>query len=137
MIQITEEMMDKARNLIASGDPKAVGYRLMIKPIEATTGMELSEKEANPELAKVGFITKTEDQAQKESFGTHHGILVSKGDFALKAAALGGENWAEEGDVLIFDRYAGVEIELPPGSGEKYRFTNDESILGKMEAKNA
>ena len=107
----------------------------MVKPIEAITGMELSEKEANPELAKLGFETKTEEQKEKETFGTQHGILVSKGDYAFKASALGGEDWVEEGDVVIFDRYAGVEIELPPGSGDKYRFTNDESLIGKMEAK--
>ena len=46
------------------------------------------QKEANPELAKAGFEVKTEDQAKKESTGTHHGILVSKGDYAFKAAAL-------------------------------------------------
>lgn len=135
MIQINERMVEEARDLIAFGNPVAVGYRLMIKPIEATTGMELTEKEESPELAKLGFITKTEDQAGKESYGTQHGILVSKGDFAFKASALGGDDWVSEGDVLIFDRYAGVEIELPPGSGNKYRFTNDESILGKMETK--
>lgn len=135
MIQITEKMIDEARKLIAFGNPKAVGYRLLVKPIEAIEELEISEKEANPELAKLGFAVKTEEQKDKESIGTHHGILVSKGGFAFQAEALGGEDWAEEGDVLIFDRYAGVIVELPPGSGNKYRFTNDESILGKMEAK--
>jgi len=108
----------------------------MIKPIEATTGLEQAEKSEFSVLAKAGFEVKTEDQKKKESFGTHHGILISKGDYAFKAEALGGEDWLQEGDVVIFDRYTGVEVELPPGSGEKYRFTNDESILGKMEAKN-
>ena len=135
MIQITEEMIDEARKLIALGSPKAVGYRLLVKPIEAIEELEISEKEANPELAKLGFAVKTEVQKDKESIGTHHGILVSKGEFAFQAQALGGEDWVEEGDVLIFDRYTGVIVELPPGSGNKYRFTNDESILGKMEAK--
>ena len=135
MIQITEEMVDEARDLIAFGNPVAAGYRLMIKPIEAVTGLERSEREQYSALAKAGFEAKTEEQKNKESYGTQHGILVSKGDFAFKASALGGEDWVNEGDVVIFDRYAGVEIELPPGSGEKYRFTNDESILGKMEAK--
>ena len=125
MIQITEEMIAEARDLIAFGSPKAEGYRLMVKPIEAVTGLEMSEQTANPELAKLGFEVKTEDQKNKESIGTHHCILASKGDYAFKAAALGGEDWVEEGDVLIFDRYAGVEVELPPGSGEKYRITKD------------
>jgi len=133
---ISEEMINDARDLIAFGNPLAVGYRLMIKPIEATTGLEQAEKSEFSVLAKAGFEVKTEDQKKKESFGTHHGILISKGDYAFKAEALGGEDWLQEGDVVIFDRYTGVEVELPPGSGEKYRFTNDESILGKMEAKN-
>ncbi len=135
MIQITEKMIEEARDLIAFGNPVAVGYRLMIKPLDAVTGLESSEKEQFSALAKAGFEAKTKEQKDKESYGSQHGILVSKGEFAFKAAALGGEDWTVEGDVLIFDRYAGVEIELPPGSGEKYRFTNDESILGKMEAK--
>ena len=135
MIQVTEEMIDEARDLIAFGNPVAVGYRLMIKPIEATTGLEASEKAEFGALAALDFEVKTEDQKKKESFGTQHGILVSKGDHAFKAAALGEEDWTSEGDVVIFDRYAGIEIELPPGSGQKFRFTNDESILGKMEAK--
>jgi co-chaperonin GroES (HSP10) len=129
---ITEE---DARDLIAHGTPKAAGYRIMIKPIEAVTELEKAEKAKYATLSKAGFEVKTEDQKERESKGTHHGIVVNVGDYAYKAKDLGGEPWIKEGDVVIFDRYCGVEIELPPGSGEKYRFTNDESILGKMEAK--
>lgn len=127
--------IERARELIANGTPVAVGYRLMIKPIDTSTGLEQSEKEMYPTLAQAEFQDKTEGQAEKLSFGTQHGILISKGEYAFKAEALGGEDWIQEGDVVIFDRYAGVEVELPPGSGNKYRFTNDESILGKMETK--
>jgi len=132
VITITQEVIEEACNLIAEGVPQAVGYRLMIKPIEASTQMELAEKKKNPELANVGFIMKTNYQAEKETRGTHHGILVNKGEFAFRADQLGSKDWVSEGDVLIFDRYSGVVVELPPGSGEKYRFTNDESVLGKM-----
>lgn len=135
MINLTDQQMAEARDLISFGSPIAVGYRLMIKPIEATTGLEESEKSQFETLARAGFETKTEAQKDKESYGTQHGILVSKGEHAFKAEALGLRDWVKEGDVVIFDRYAGVEIELPPGSGNKFRFTNDESILGKMEAK--
>ena len=135
MIQVTQEMIDEARDLIAFGNPEAVGYRLLIKPIEATTGLEQSEKEKYSTLADAGFETRTEEQREKLSFGTNHGILVSKGEFAFKADALGGADWVEEGNVVIFDRYTGVEVEMPPGSGEKYRFTSDEALLGRMGAK--
>lgn len=133
---ITEAQKEEARHLIATGTPKAVGYRLMIKPLDAIIGLERAEKEKFQTLSKGGFETKSEDQRERESKGTHHGILISMGDYAYKTEALGGKPWLKEGDVVIFDRYAGVEIELPPGSGDKYRFTNDESILGVMEAKN-
>lgn len=136
MIKITDEMIEEARDLIAFGTPVAVGYRLLIKPIEATMGLEKSEKEQFSALAAAGFEAKSENQKERESKGSHHGILVDMGDYAFKAAILGGENWIEEGDVVIYDRYTGAEVELPPGSGEVYRFANDESILGKMEAKN-
>ena len=84
------------------------------------------------ELASRGFVTKTPEQADRESRGTHHGIVCSVGSEAYKAKGLGDKLWLKEGEVAIFDRYAGVEMELPPGSGEMYRFTNDESILGAM-----
>lgn len=133
MITISEEDIDKARDLIAHGTPEAVGYRILIKPIDATTGMEISERDALPTLAKAGFSTKTEHQAGRESKGTQHGILAHIGPGGFEGE-LGKMNctWPKEGDVIIFDRYTGVEMELPPGSGDKYRFTNDESILGKM-----
>ena len=133
MIVVTDEMLAKARDIIAYGVPEAVGYRLMIKPIEATTELELSEKAKFEALAKAGFETKTKEQKNRESKGSPHGILVSKGDYAFKAGLLGGEDWVEEGDVLIYDRYSGVEVELPPGSGNIFRFTNDESILGRVK----
>lgn len=132
---ITKEDIENARELIAHGTPKAVGYRIMIKPIEAVTKMERAEQQKFKTLSDSGFEVKTEHQKERESKGTHHGIVVNVGDYAYKAADLGAEPWINEGDIVIFDRYAGVEIELPPGSGDKYRFTNDESILGKMEAK--
>jgi len=135
VIELPDRMIEDARDLIANGTPVAVGYRLMIKPIDATTELEQAEKSEFETLGKAGFEVKTEAQKKKESFGTHHGILISKGDYAFKAEGLGMQDWVQEGDVLIFDRYAGVEVELPPGSGNWYRFTNDESILGKMETK--
>ncbi len=136
MIQITEEMMANANNLVAKGDYKAVGYRLIVKTIEGTTEMGEAEKEKFPTLAAAGYQDKTPEQLEKEDYGRQYGIVVSIGGGAFKAAILGGINWVKEGDVVYFDRYAGVHVELPPGSKQMYRLMNDESILGKMEAKN-
>lgn len=133
MIKISQDDIDKARDLIAHGTPEAVGYRILIKPIDASTGMEAAEVEKFEHLAKMGFESKTDNEADRQSKGTQHGILVHAGDGAFRGDLEKlGNVWAKEGDVVIFDRYCGVEMELPPGSGEKFRFTNDESILGKM-----
>ena len=136
MIHITEEDIERARDLIANGTPEAVLYRILIKPIEAKTTMELSEKGKFETLAKLNFETKTEHQAERETKGTQHGILAHIGPGAFKGQL---EDFCSEvpkvGDVVIFDRYTGVEMELPPGSGNKFRFANDETLLGKMVRK--
>ena len=133
MIQISEDDIKQARDLIAHGDPEAFSYRLIIKPIEAVTTLTKSESQEFPTLAKMEFQDKTETQADKLSTGTHHGILCHigygafQGDLAKFYKVL-----PKEGDVVIFDRYGGVEMELPPGSGNMYRFMNDETLLGRM-----
>lgn len=136
MINLTEEDIKQARDLIAHGTPEAVLYRLLIKPIEASTGLEASEESKFQTLGKLGFEAKTAEQASRESKGTHHGILVHVGPGAFKGDI---EKFAmkppREGDVVIFDRYTGCEIELPPGSGNKFRFANDEALLGRMVKK--
>jgi co-chaperonin GroES (HSP10) len=133
MIKISQDDIDKARALIAHGTPEAVGYRILIKPIDVSTGMENAEVEKFEHLARMGFESKTDSEADRQSKGTQHGILVHAGDGAFKGDLEKlGNVWVKEGDVVIFDRYCGVEMELPPGSGDKFRFTNDESILGKM-----
>jgi len=134
MIEITEEMISEARDLIANGDPEAVGYRILIKPLDASIAMAKSQMESFPTLAAADFQDKTEDQADRESKGTHHGILAHIGPGAFKGDLLKFEcEWPKVGDVVILDRYTGTELELPPGSGDKYRFANDEAILGIMK----
>ncbi len=131
---ISEEQIDAARDCIAYGAPEAVGYRLMVKPIYSETKMAQSEMDKYETLSNRGFQSKTKEQAEKESRGTHHGILIHKGAQAYKGelAKNDAKPWVEVGDVLIFDRYAGVEMEIPPGSGDIYKFINDESVLGRM-----
>ena len=133
MIPLTAEMLEDARDKIANGTPEAVGYRLMVYTIDAVQGMEQAEKELFPTLAAKGAVTKTKDLADRESKGSHYGILMDMGDQAFKGDDLGGDWGLKEGDLLIFDRYAGVTIELPPGSGQQIRFTNDESVLGRIK----
>jgi len=136
MIEITDEDIEKARDLIANGTPEAVLYRILIKPIEAKTTLDEAIQNQHETLTKLGFQVKTENQAERESKGTQHGILVHVGPGAFKGQLA---DFCPEvpqvGDVVIFDRYTGVEMELPPGSGNKFRFANDETLLGRMVRK--
>lgn len=133
MIEVTEEMIDSANELVAKGNHEAIGYRLLVKTIKGTTGMEAAEKSEFSTLAAAGFETKTQEQLEKEDNGRQYGIVVSIGTGAFNAATLGGSNCLEEGDVVYFDRYAGVHIELPPGSKQMYRMMNDESLLTRIK----
>ena len=105
----------------------------MVYTIDSKQGLEDAEIDNAPTLAAAGFVTKSKAQTDRESKGSHYGILLSKGEQSFKGDDLGGDWGIEEGDLLIFDRYAGVTIELPPGSEQMIRFTNDESVLGRIK----
>lgn len=136
MIEITDEDIEKARDLIANGTPEAVLYRILIKPIEAKTTLDEAVQNQYETLTKSGFQLKTENQAERESKGTQHGILAHIGPGAFKGQLADFcPTVPQVGDVVIFDRYTGVEMELPPGSGNKFRFANDETLLGRMVRK--
>lgn len=137
MIQISEDDIEQARDLIANGTPEAVGYKILIKPIDAITTLSQAESQQFETLAKAGFQDKTENQSDRLSKGTQHGILAHIGSGAFQSGPLANCSvFPKEGEVVIFDRYCGVEMELPPGSGDKYRFANDEALLGRMVKSN-
>lgn len=127
----TPKSMKAARSLVSNGTPKALGYRLLVQQVY----MEDSEDELNKgefkTLAKMNFQTKTREEQDRHNRGTPYVILLHKGPSA-NAGDLKSFD-APVGSVLITDRYAGVEFELPPGSGNKFRFMNDEAVLGVLE----
>ena len=127
---ITQEQLNKAYETLANGQPHAAGYRLLIKPLDATKQLEAAQAEQFPTLASSGFDAKTETQKERETRGVFYGIVVDIGKTAFDRL---GEPWVEEGDVVIFHRYSGVRHELPPGSGEFYVFMNDEDIHGILK----
>ena len=130
MKRVTEERLADAYRLLATGRPYAAGYRILIKPLEATKQLEHAEMKKAPTLAAAGFIAKSDSQEERESRGIFYGIVVDIGKTAYDRL---GDAWVEEGDVVIFHRYAGVRHELPPGSGEFYQFINDEDIHGVLK----
>jgi len=119
----------KAYDLITHGKTEPVGYRLLVKPLDAKREMEARQAEEFPLLAQSGFETKTATQEERESRGMNWAIVVAIGQTAFDRL---GAPWVEVGDVVIFHRYSGERTELPPGSGDFYQFVNDEDIFGRM-----
>lgn len=124
-----KDMIKRAKEIYDTYEPDAVGYRLLVKPLEVDTGMKKGEAAIAPTLAEKGFAVTTNDQAKRETKGSDVGILISVGPIAFKASIFHGEVLAEVGDVVVFHRYAGKEIEIPPGSGNTFRAINDEDLF--------
>lgn len=140
-MEITEEYMEAAYKVLANGSIKAVGYRIIVLPLESRIGMEGVEIEQFPTLKKISdelgeeFVTKTAEQKAREDKGSDVGILVGVGPEAFKRLR-DGVAWAAEGDVVVFHRYAGHDIEFPPSSGQYFKMLNDEDLMGKIGACN-
>lgn len=136
--QREEEAIDKANNvlgavrdLIATGMLEAVGYRVVIKPVEAIKTLELAQAEVAPTLAERGFESKSDKQREREERGENHGVIIHLGATAFEK--LGGiPAWADVGATVVFSRYSGTRVEHPPGSGSFYQIMNDEDIFGKI-----
>jgi len=120
-----------ARDMVAQGTLKAAGYRVVVKPIEAIVEMESVEREAAPTLAEAGFQVKTLAQQEREERGENHGIVINIGPIAFERHG-GKAAWCDEGDVIVFNRYAGTRVEHPPGSKVFYQIMNDEDIFGRI-----
>lgn len=137
MLDVNKEILDAAYKRLAKGVMEAAGYRIMVVPLESRQGLENLELENFPTLAGIAdelgeeFVTKTDDQKSKEDKASDVGILVSIGPCAFQRLR-DGTVWAEEGDIIVFHRYAGHDIEHPPGSGNYFKMLNDEDIMGKI-----
>ena len=132
MIKISDEQIAKANEII-SGSVRAAGYRLKIFPLSSDVGLAAGEKELAPTLAKLGFISKSNEQAERETKGSEMAIVVDIGPYAFKDERLGGSSWVKEGQIIKYLRYAGHQFEDPPGSGKVFRLINDEDVLGVYE----
>jgi len=128
-------MSKTAKERIDTGTLKARGYRILLEPIAVKRGLEKAQIDVAPTLAKAGFVTKTEHQAEREDAGTNWGIVRSIGPQAFRKMRDNEDNdaWAELGDIVCFRRYEGAKIEFPPGSGRYVVFINDEDIFGGID----
>lgn len=134
MFKPSNKDLIKAKTIIAGELPVAAGYRIIVKPLDSESGLKAGEVDKFETLAKKGIITQSEQQTERETKGSHAGIVCHVGDYAY-SEALGGKPWVEVGQVIIFNRYAGQRVDIPPGSGDFYHFCNDEDVLGKYGEK--
>lgn len=130
-LKMANTVREAARELLAKGQLVAVGYRVMVKPLDAIKGLELAEAEVAPLLHEAGFEVKSDAEKKREERGENHGIVMSLGPVAFDRMG-GREAWCDEGDVVVFSRYAGTRVEHPRGSGKFFQLMNDEDIFGKV-----
>ncbi len=128
---MAEAVFAAARNLMAGGRLVAAGYRILIKPMEGTKELEEAEAAVAPHLAAEGFQVKSDAEKKREERGENYGVVINLGPVAFDRMG-GREAWCDEGDVVVFSRYAGTRVEHPRGSGTFYQLMNDEDIFGKV-----
>ena len=133
MFKPSESEINKAHDISQNEMPLATGYRIAIFPLPVDTRLKASEANKFKTLAAAGFQDKTETQKDREEKGQHFGILCHVGSGAFKGDYGLGVNLPKEGDVVVFNKYAGLNQEFPPGSGDFYHYCNDEDILSHYE----
>ena len=130
-IELAMAVRQTARALLAKGMLEAVGYRVLVKPLEAVITMDPAMAAQHPTLAESEFQVKSVNEREREERGENHGVVIHIGPVAFER--LGGRDaWCDEGDTVVFSRYAGTRVEHPPGSGVFYQLMNDEDIFGKV-----
>lgn len=137
MLKPTEEQIKKAQKMVGEMIPFPLAYRIAIKDLDSTKGLKAGEMEMFPTLAagKDGesFQTQSKTQTDRETKGAAMGILCYIGGGCFQGNYVCGDDKPKVGDVVVYQRYAGMSHEYPPGSGDFYRFCNDEDITGKYE----
>jgi chaperonin GroES len=95
--------------------PKPTGWRIAILPYRGS------------EKTKGGIVLAEETQ-RKTQLGTICGYVLRMGDLAYKdESKFPNGPWCQEGDWIIFGRYAGSRIQI---DGGEIRILNDDEILG-------
>ena len=133
MFKPSECQITLAQDISQNNLPLPAGYRIAVYPLPVDVRMKAAEADKFGTLAAAGFVDKTENQAEREEKGQHFGILCHVGSGAFKGDYGIRDNLPKEGDVIVFNKYAGLNQEFPPGSGDIYHFCNDEDILSQYE----
>jgi co-chaperonin GroES (HSP10) len=135
MLELTDAQYEKACGIYRDGTVIfPAGYRILVRSIEASNELTATQAEDAPKLKELGFITKSNDQLERETLGNDGGIVVAIGSGAYKGPHLkDSPPWVELGQIIRFARYQGIKCEVPLNSDKWYRFINDEDPTGIYE----
>ena len=126
-LKITPEIIANAVKIVESDSSMPAGYRIKVYCLKADEFYSTGKNS----LIK---IAKTTEQKERETRGSDKGIIVSIGRGAWKGSHIVDfGDWAKVGQVVLYQNYEGKTEEEPPGSGNMYRFMNDEGIVGYYE----
>lgn len=110
---------------------------MKIKPCGAQVLVKLQDVQM---ASEGGIIMYSQNEHEREEKGQNKGVVIALGplvhsdwqDFPDNTPAGKARAWGYEvGDMVLFNRYDGVEYELPECDG--YRLINSNCILGKAE----
>ena len=96
------------------------GFRVLLKPDP------VQEKSS-----ETGIIMMSEGQKKMEKAGQIYGTVEKIGPQAFGAFG-DGTPWVQEGDRVIFAKYAGRFVSDPDEPDTEYVICNDEDIIGKI-----
>ena len=97
-------------------------------PIHPTAYHLLIRTEEVEKVSTGGIVMMTDKEAGREKQGSAHGYIVAIGNKAWKHLE-DGEPWAELGDKVIFERYAGTVPAVDGLDDGKWRILKDEDVI--------
>lgn len=80
------------------------------------------------EVSEGGIVMMTKSEAKREKLGAAQGYIIAIGPHAWQELS-DGSPWAELGDLVIFDRYAGMVPQVDGFDDGKYRILKDEDVV--------
>lgn len=98
--------------------PQPTGYRILIMPFRGKSRTD-------------GGIILTEETVERERLAATVGYVLKVGPDAYSDKTRFIEPWCEEGDWVLFGRYAGARI---PIEGGEIRILNDDEVIAKVNS---
>jgi len=100
---------------------RALGYMVLVKV------------EKQEEMSKGGIVIP-ETVREQERRAVEVGTVLEVGPVAWRAESLGGYQWVESGDRILFAKYSGKWVKDPHDpDGEELLMIRDEDVVGRID----